>query len=105
MQTEGQSANDFISKLRAVGSECEFPNFAEAIMDWLLVGLRDEKLVSELLVKDNLTLELAIKEVLAKEQAIKEAQMMKSSNVRDSANKVGVAFKSKHSKNSMNIES
>ena len=41
VQTEGQSACDFISKLRTVGEDCEFSNFDEALLDRILVGLRD----------------------------------------------------------------
>jgi hypothetical protein len=46
VQSEGQSASLFIAELRARGADCEFTNFDEAMLDRLLVGLRDEKLVS-----------------------------------------------------------
>ena len=78
VQREGQAASDFISELKSTGAECEYTNFNEALLDRLLVGLRDEKLVFELLVKENLTLDIAIKEVLGREQARKEAHLMNS---------------------------
>ena len=89
VQREGQSASEFISELKSVGAECEYTNFNEALLDRLLVGLRDEKLVFELLVKETLTLDIAVKEVLGREQARKEAQLMNScSGGRDLVNKV-----------------
>ncbi|KAL5248359.1 hypothetical protein ACHWQZ_G017516 [Mnemiopsis leidyi] len=48
------------------------------ILVQMLVGLKDQKVVSELLTKAELTLTSAVKEALSREQANKEAQFMSS---------------------------
>ena len=94
VQKSEQSASDFILELCKIGADCAFDNFDDALLDRLLVGLKDEKLVSELLVKTDLTLDVAIRETLAREQAQKEAQMMH----KDTVHKVN--WTPKNSKNS-----
>ena len=78
VQESEESAATFISRLRTIANECDFDNYNEAILDQLLTGLRDQKVVSELLTKENLTLAMAVKEALSREQAGKEAQFMNS---------------------------
>ena len=79
-QQSDESGASFISRLRSLANECEFgTNYNEALLDQILCGLKDEKLVSELLVKTDLDLETAIREALNREQAQKEAQGMHGS--------------------------
>ena len=79
-QQSDESGASFISRLRSLANECEFgTNYNEALLDQILCGLKDEKLVSELLVKTDLDLETAIREALIREQAEKEAQGMHGS--------------------------
>ena len=78
VQESEESTATFISRLRTIANECDFDNYDEAILDQLLTGLRDQKVVSELLTKDDLTLATAVKEALSREQAGKEAQFMNS---------------------------
>ncbi|KAL5258791.1 hypothetical protein ACHWQZ_G009300 [Mnemiopsis leidyi] len=78
VQESDESTATYISRLRTIANECEFTNYEEAILDQLLVGLKDQKVVSELLTKAELTLTSAVKEALSREQANKEAQFMSS---------------------------
>lgn len=56
-----------ISRSRTIANECEFTNYNEAILEQLLAGLKDQKVVAELLIKQDLTLETAVREALSKE--------------------------------------
>ena len=78
LQEADESTATYISRLRSIANECDFTNYNEAILDQLLAGLRDQKVVSELLTKGDLTLEVAVREALSREQANKEAQYMNS---------------------------
>ena len=78
VQESDESTATYISRLRTIANECEFENYNEAILDQLLAGLRDQKVVSELLTKEDLTLETAVREALSREQATKEARYMHS---------------------------
>ena len=77
-QESDESTATFISRLRAIASKCEFTKYNEAILAQLLAGLKDQKVVAELLIKQDLTLETAVREALSKEQANKEARFMNS---------------------------
>ena len=78
VQDSEETTATYISRLRTIANECEFENYNEAILDQLLAGLRDQKVVSELLTKEDLTLETAVREALSREQATKEARYMHS---------------------------
>lgn len=78
VQESEESTATYISRLRTIANECEFTNYNEAILDQLLAGLRDQRVVSELLTKRDLTLETAVREALSREQAMREAQFMNS---------------------------
>ena len=71
------TAAEFVSRLRTIANDCEFgASYDESILDQLLSGLNDEKLVSELLAKTELTLATAVEKIINKEQTKKEAQTM-----------------------------
>ena len=75
-QKPGQSVASFVAELRTVGKECEYNDqFEEALLDRFLVGLQDSSVVSDLLVKEDLTFADAVREVLSKEQGKQEAQI------------------------------
>ncbi|XP_063691270.1 uncharacterized protein LOC134823666 [Bolinopsis microptera] len=78
VEEDEETTATYVSRLRTIANECEFANYNEAILDQLLAGLRNQKVVSELLTKDDLTLATAVKEALSREQANREAQFMNS---------------------------
>ena len=46
VQESDESAATYISRLRSIANECEFTNYNEAILDQLLAGLKNQKVVS-----------------------------------------------------------
>ena len=87
-QEENEGTAAYISRLRTIANECDFTNYDESLLDQLLAGLRDQRVVSELLARENLTLAIAVKEALSKEQANREARYMAGESSRSNVNYV-----------------
>ena len=80
-QKEGQSVKEFIKEIRRTGSLCEFGNYSnDAMLTKLLSGLKNEKLVSEMLGDPDVMWESAQAKALSTEKTLQEAQKMKSSS-------------------------
>ena len=99
-QKEGQSVKEFIKEIRRTGALCEFGNYSnDAMLTKMLSGLKNEKLVSEMLGDPDVTWESAQAKALSTEKTLEEAQKMKSSSgiktrVVEQANRVGWKQKS-----------
>ena len=105
-QEENEGTATYISRLRTIANECDFANYNESLLDQLLAGLKDQRVVSDLLARENLTLAIAVKEALSKEQANREAQFMSGGESSRAVNYVKnqTVFRRTMSKNPYNKE-
>lgn len=69
-QKEGEKCEDFLTALRGMAARCNFGTFLEsALRDQFVFGLRNTRVQSRLLEKDNLTLKVAMDVAIACESA------------------------------------
>ena len=75
----GESDSDYVATLMHLASECKFSNVtrAERLRDRLVSGIRDDKMLIDLLKEklDDLTFEIAVSRCLAIEQAKRDVQV------------------------------
>ena len=75
----GESVSDYVATLKHLASECKFSDVARAerLRDRLVSGIRDDKMLRDLLKEklDDLTFEIAVRRCLAIEQANRDVQV------------------------------
>ena len=77
-QQEDESADDFLTALRAMSEDCDFENRDKYLMLQLIQGMRDKTLQQELLRKENPTLQQTINDMRANETAQQEVGALNS---------------------------
>ena len=75
----GESVSDYVATLKHLASECKFSDVtrAERLRDRLVSGIRDDKMLRDLLKEklDDLTFEIVVSRCLAIEQAKRDVQV------------------------------
>ncbi|XP_034260979.1 uncharacterized protein LOC117656925 [Pantherophis guttatus] len=71
-QEEGETVDQYVAALRKAAAHCEYRNPEEAMLERLVLGLRDRRLQRRLLPKPNLTLKMVLEEARANEDSTDE---------------------------------
>ena len=75
----GESVSDYVATLKHLASECKFSDVtpAERLRDRLVSGIRDDKMLRDLLKEEleDLTFEIAVRRCLPIEQATRDVQV------------------------------
>lgn len=82
IQEEGESFDDFITKIKIQGNKCEYDTLKDdLIRDRIIAGVRSNQLREKLLSESIITLQRAIELGRAHEQALKEIHAFQSSEI------------------------
>jgi hypothetical protein len=90
IQEEGESAEAFITAVHKLAETCEYGDLRdELIMDRIIVGIRDQRLSTRLMLNEKLTLDECIVMVRQEEDVHKQQEQMRTSTQQETVNHVG----------------
>lgn len=79
MQVEGESFDEFLTKLKSQSGKCQFANLHDSLLtDKIIIGLRNDKVRERLLSEDEITLDRTISICRASELTSKQLKVLRN---------------------------